>query len=149
MLNTGRSTTGFVMSKRVNVARLLVHLFVQSPSSAHSPTIHATCNGLTDLINVTYGLLLYVNGLITNALFNSVTVVTSTLGGLSSTSSGVIDLVNFQLTTGTPSTRRPCNRTQCRCLTKLIIDIAVLTVKLSLNGRSIIGILRPAPIVFD
>lgn len=118
-------------------------LFIGSDSGYSGPGIEATCNGLSNIYKVVLGLLLFKKGLFTKVISTSISIITSTLGGLSSTNDSIIAFLKFGLTDHPTSERRPFNRNHCRCITNLKVSIMVLLVNIRLVGDSVRGVVAP------
>lgn len=110
---------------------------------------HRKCNVLSKVIKVFYGLLLYTFGFTINVTAGSISIATSTMGGLSSTDSGVVAVINAGLSGGPVSSRRPFNRNEVRCVDTLVVSFFVFLVDFRLNGANVRGVLRPRSIGFD
>lgn len=128
---------------------LLIKFFIKTPEDIENPDVRLRYGKLAGAVGIATNLVLCVVKVIIGLISGSIAIIADGINNLSDTSSSLITLIGFRLSSQPEDEGHPYGHARIEYLAGLIVSVLIIVVGIFLMQSSINKIIHPADIVID
>lgn len=131
------------------MSNLLIRLFIKNPEDIENPDVRLRFGKLAGAVGIATNLILCVVKVIIGLISGSIAIIADGVNNLSDTSSSLITLIGFRLSSQPEDEAHPYGHARMEYLAGLIVSVLIIVVGVFLLQSSIDKIINPVDIVVD
>ena len=131
------------------MSNLLIKLFITNPADIENPDVRLRYGKLAGVVGMATNLILCVMKVIVGLISGSIAIIADGINNLSDTSSSLITLIGFRLSSQPEDESHPYGHARMEYLAGLIVSVLIIVVGIFLLQSSINKIIHPVDIVID
>lgn len=131
------------------MGNLLIKLFIKTPENIENPDVRLRYGKLAGVVGIATNLLLCIMKVIIGAISGSIAIIADGVNNLSDTSSSLITLIGFRLSSQPEDEGHPYGHARMEYLAGLIVSVLIIVVGIFLLQSSVNKIIHPVDIIID